>query len=80
MTYDSLNGRTDPEMFGFPGGFSFMDGSIQYVGYGNASTCSNMNLGVGYITTTAGSAGCYTPCHSTRKEVLTSPIVKYLAW
>lgn len=75
-----MNKRTDPEMFGVPGGVNYKDGSIQYVGYGNASSCAAMMTCPGYISTKAGSAGCYMACHVTLKEQFDASSAYYLAW
>lgn len=42
MPYDPINGKYDPEKWGVPGGFNYKDGSIQYVGYGDGTSCDNI--------------------------------------
>jgi hypothetical protein len=41
IPYDPINGKNDPELYGVPGGYS-IDGSIQYVAYGNGKSCGGM--------------------------------------
>lgn len=75
-----MNNRTDPEKYGVPGGKNYKDGSIEYVGYGDATKCSKMKKCPGYISTKKGSAGCYMACQATKKEFFDATSAYYLAW
>ena len=68
IKYDPAAGRTNPATNGFPSGVNFKDGSVQYAGFGSATSCvSDMNINPGYISTASGSAGAYTACSGGEK-------------
>jgi hypothetical protein len=65
VPYDTTNGRTDPDNYGFLGGIDYKDLSYQYVGYGNNNygpACANQNPCPGYINTNSSSPGVYMSC------------------
>jgi hypothetical protein len=80
VKYDPINGRNDPDYWGVPGGYNWRDGSIEYVGYGNANSCAKMTTCPGYILTNSDQPGCYMPCQKYRNESFDSTDAYYLAW
>jgi hypothetical protein len=96
IAYDPINDRLAPENFGVPGGINYKDGTIEYVGYGDASSCG-MSTAPGYISTKQGRAGgenlikliefinkfyfsAYMPCQKTRSELFNPNGAYYVAW
>lgn len=64
MPFDTTNGLTDPELYGFAGGIDQDGETKQYVGYGNAERegCANQPKCPGIITTVETGPGCYMTC------------------
>lgn len=77
LPYDPINGKTDLENFGFPGGVHYVNNSIQYIGYGNNAWCGAMNTAPGFILS---GSGCYMPCHRSRNNTFDDVSCKYLTW
>jgi hypothetical protein len=63
-----------------PGGINWRDGSIQYVGYANGTSCQNMGTCPGYLSTKDGYAGCYYACQKGKVEKFDNVGCKFLAY
>lgn len=74
-----MNNKTAVELYGYPSGIRG-DNYLQYVGYGDATSCGTMTKCFGYVSTSPSKGpGCYMPCQNSASEIFDASNCYFLA-